>query len=990
MTPANPALRLWGTPELAGEPPQHFAAERRFQLLVVLALAGGAWVERDRIAALLWPDADMADARRNLRKVLFKAQAVPGVQGLEATPQALRWPVATDLAAFEATRRADPEAALAWRRGPPLQGLDDARNSGWSAWLASERARLDEAWLAVARARLGAGERPEQRADAARRLLAVDALDESAVAALMQAAIAAGRPGDAAAEYRRYAVALAQELGTEPSRALRELMQAAQGAGPGEAAAAAREPVDPFIGRRLELSTLEALLDDPGCRLLTVLGPGGIGKSSLARQALPRLAGRFPAGSAWVPLHDAQSAAELTPLAAQALGQSLGDGPDPLADLLRGWLTPGRGLLVLDNAEHLPDLPPRLQALLAALPALVLVVTSRSRLALAEERVLPLAGLAVPDDDSRDLEAAASFDAVRLFKQRAGAARRGFALAAHLPAVLAICDTLGGMPLALELAASWVRLLPPETIAEDLQREATSSLDLLERDPAAPGAPARAEHASLRAVLQGSWRLLVAREQQALAALAVFEGGFTRAAAQAVAGCPLPLLSALVDASLLAADAETGRFSMHPVVQRFARERLAEDPPRRADGAGRHAAHFAELLGTWAPLVRSDPQQLARQFAAEEANARVAWHHALDAAQTVRLRQMLPAWRALYEINGRFDEGIATLRELLQLPETDLDATRLLTHARQVLCALLYQRGHAAEALRFAEAGIESALRCGERRSLVGCRNTAALSLYLLGRAEEALPHARRMLADVEADGDRYGMVVALSTAAIALSKLGRFEDALADLNRALPIALELGHGAQIGHLYNIIGNHHRALAQWPEARANLENGLRVSEQHGMTAGVLFCSVNLALAEIELGELDTAGRRLAALMERLEQTPQQQVSFDAEVGLARIDIRRGRRHEVRERARRIEAMAVAASQPPRRLQAVQLWGEALLHEGRHAEAGALLHWLAESPTLDRGEQGAIRRQLDAARLGPPTPWPHDLETTVALMRADRP
>ncbi len=237
--------------------------------------------------------------------------------------------------------------------------------------------------------------------------------------------------------------------------------------------------------------------------------------------------------------------------------------------------------IVLDNGEHLEDLPALLDAWLDAAPALQIVVTSRRRLGAAHEQVLALAGLAVPDEASRDAEAALAFDAVRLFALRAGAAQRDFDAAAHAGSIVRIVQRLGGLPLAIELAASWVRLLPPARLADDLE----ASLDWLERDPAAATPAARPAHASLEGVLAQSFTLLAPSEREALAALAVFESGCTPAAARAVAGVSLPLLAALADRSPLAADG-SGRFVMHPVVAAFARERLAALAPH-ARGAVR-------------------------------------------------------------------------------------------------------------------------------------------------------------------------------------------------------------------------------------------------------------------------------------------------------------------------------------------------------------------------------------------------------------------
>jgi predicted ATPase/DNA-binding SARP family transcriptional activator len=620
--PDQPELLLWGVPELLGQGTVTFTSERRFQLLLVLALQSGRWVERDRIAALLWPEHALAEARRNLRKVLFNAHEVAGAGRVEASPTALRWSVRTDFEAFREDLRAGRGAqACERRRGAPLQAIDDGASASLGTWLAAERARMDQAWHAAALAHLHGLPEPNARLQAARRMLEVDPLDESAMAALLAADRALGRTAEAAADYRRYAVRLVEQLGVEPSQSLRSLLDASPAGAPLAArpAVPALRDEGAFIGRRHELAELGALLARPECRCITILGPGGTGKSSLARRALPGVAGAHPGGSLWVELQDLVNEAQLTDRLARALSLDIGDSQDPVAAIalrVGGLAT----LLVLDNAEHLDGLPALLDRLLTAAPALRLLVTSRARLHGHFEWVLPLAGLAVPDEDSRDADAAIHFDAVRLFDARASTAQRGFRLESHLQPVIEIVEAVAGMPLAIELAASWVRLLPPTEIARELRL----SLDLLERDPASRAQPARPEHVSMTAVLERAWQLLAPQERQALLALSVFRGGFTRVAAQRVAGVPLPLLSALVDKSLLTVD-ETGRFSMHPLVAAYAAAGLQADAPREEAVRTAHAEYFAQHLGALQAHAYGDQRLLSAGVASEAANGQAAW-----------------------------------------------------------------------------------------------------------------------------------------------------------------------------------------------------------------------------------------------------------------------------------------------------------------------------------------------------------------------------
>ena len=220
------------------------------------ALKSGEWVPRDRIAALLWPEHSNIDARRNLRNVVFKAREVPGTGQLEASEHALRWTVPTDLQAFErALREQGAPDALPLRRGPPLAGLDDPRNDALGAWLAEERRRLEAHWHDAALEHLASLPDPVARRALAQQLLQIDPLDEAAVALWIEAALALGQTGAAQQVFRDYRQRLAEDLGVEPSRRLRDLLSVASALDADSAAAvvAAAQPSpqdDGFVGRR--------------------------------------------------------------------------------------------------------------------------------------------------------------------------------------------------------------------------------------------------------------------------------------------------------------------------------------------------------------------------------------------------------------------------------------------------------------------------------------------------------------------------------------------------------------------------------------------------------------------------------------------------------------------------------------------------------------------------------------------------------------------
>ena len=233
--------------------------ERRSQLLACLAVQAGLWVERDRLAGLFWPGRDLASARHNLRKVIFTARELPGTEGLETSPHALRWNVLTDLARLQQGHHEwAQDAGSAWR-GRPLEGLDDSGNGVWSDWLANERARALALWQQAVQRRLQGLETPAQREALARCLLQADALDETAAQALVAALAASGRQAEARRFYADFVQRLQGELGVEPSHALRDLAAASSGRPvpladtgaqhtPGSATGAGA-----FVGRRLEM-----------------------------------------------------------------------------------------------------------------------------------------------------------------------------------------------------------------------------------------------------------------------------------------------------------------------------------------------------------------------------------------------------------------------------------------------------------------------------------------------------------------------------------------------------------------------------------------------------------------------------------------------------------------------------------------------------------------------------------------------------------------
>ncbi len=485
------------------------------------------------------------------------------------------------------------------------------------------------------------------------------------------------------------------------------------------AQAALPVPLASFVGREREVAAVVALLRDPAVRLVTLTGPGGVGKTRLALAVAAELAAAFPDGVAFVPLAAVRDPGLVLPTIAAALGvREAGDRP--LADRLAAALRGRAPLLVLDNLEQVPAAAPRLAALLAACPGLTVLATSRAPLRVSGERTLGVPPLALParpggTGGPSPLEEVAGTEAVRLFVERAQAARSGFALtAANAAAVAEICARLDGLPLAIELAAARAGALPPAALLARLERR----LPLLtggNRD-----SPARLR--TMRDAIGWSHDLLDEDERALFRRLAVFAGGFDLAATEAVADpdgglglAGLDGVAALTDASLLRWEEGPGgepRYRMLETVREFGLERLAAtgeaEPVRR-----RHAAHFLGLA------ERAEAEQYGP--------AMRGW---LD-----RLEAELPNLRAALDLFAETGDGAGELR------------------LAGALIELWYHRGHLREGI----ARLEGALRRG-RNAPPGPRAKAAAVLSgqhrTMGNAAAALEHSARALAWAREAGD--------------------------------------------------------------------------------------------------------------------------------------------------------------------------------------------------------------------------------------------
>jgi predicted ATPase/DNA-binding SARP family transcriptional activator len=962
MDTAALRLRLLGAPtaEWPGRE-QPLPLDRRSQLLALLALRRG-WVARSEAAALLWPEQPARLANANLRKTLFRLAAWGWAPAVEVDGLALRCEPATDVLAFDAALAAGRlDEALALYRGPLLAGFDDGQAEAWTRWLEFERERLRLGWRGAALQRLAdASFDPAAAVSLSARLLDDDPLDETACAAHLRALLRDGQVAAARAAWRRYGERLAQELGVEPGvelRALHDSLLAAPAAG---GVPARRTPSDAadagFVGRTVELQRLTALLARDDCRLVCIIGAGGVGKTRLARHALHALAPGFAAGALFVELDDVATPTACAARLAQALGAGASrDALQAAAQALRGRPM----LLVLDNFEPIAEhaaalLPPLLQAE----PGLKLLITSRVRLGLAGEWSLPLDGLPCPDPE--DADRAAEFDAVRLFMQAAQRVQPALALGGEVAAVVDICRQVDGLPLALELAAAWARVLSCAEIADELRR---GSALLRAQDS---GRPAR--HASIEQVFEQSWARLGAAEREALARLSVFRGGFGADGARAVAGVALPVLSALADKSLLRK--EGSRLSLHPLVQQLAAARLGDDASRALTEAA-HAAYFHQRLAQWRAGSESGERTAMQALDADLENCLDAWRWSVARGETAPLAVSLRTLLNYFDHRGRFDEGLALLRSSAASAVAARDAA-----LRGALLAAAAHLAYRSDRYDDATAMATQALALARRDRTT--RQQAVLVLATCALRRNELANARRRfrhaLALSSPQRQPQNQAATLDHLALVEKRLGHYEEAQRLGTEALLLYRRLGDAAGTALCLNNLGDLQLTQRRWHEAAVYLREGLAVAEREGYAGTRLLLLANLMEAALELD--DPAGARAygTQALELGSQTGDRAARAWLRLQLARVAVRE--RDDDGARAHLAEGADLALALQASWLQAgaAMAFAELLQAHGEAAAARRLLGIAAAQPGLAASVRAQVQLALARAGGPPDAPW----------------
>ena len=842
---------------LGGVPLAGFVSNKAPALLCYLALTGRPHT-RAELAGLLWGEMLESVAGGNLRKALSNLNQLVG-QHLNITRQEVAFnresPHWLDTAIFQAQLQADPaeqgpehwREALALYLGDFLQGFYLRDAPAFETWMLLERDRLRTLAIGGLQ-RLAAYHRDRHEyavgLDYTNRLLTLEPWREEAHRLKMYLLAHSGQRSAALAQYATCRRLLAEEFGADPAPETTALDKQIREGALAQPNNVPHVPT-PIVGRASELAQIGQLLDRSDCRLLTLVGMSGVGKSRLALEVGKIEAHSFEQGVFWVPLSPVRLADLLVPTIADVVGLPLFRGEDPTQQLVR-YLSEKRLLLILDSFEHLLDGAQVVSEILAHAPGVKVLVTSTERLALQGEWVLMVGGLQVPASlVDPDLE---EYSAIKLFLQRAQRLGLRMPLApTDRPCVVRICQLVAGIPLGIELAAAWVRSIPCCAIAAEIERNhdflVTSFRNVPER------------HRSLRAVFDYAWSLLAPTEQAVFARLSVFRNGFERVAAEQIADASLGSLSALVEKSLLIRG-EAGRYHVHDLLRQYAAEKLEQ-----ANLAGslrdRHLVFFSRLAEE-AEARLHGPGQLAwlDRLDPEHDNLRAALEWALRVAEAnpsplpAGALSLAGSLGLYWDLRGYFREGREWLARALKLAQPPRPDYRWQAARSQAL----YWAGHLAkwqgdyrQAALIAEDNLALCRELGDDWRI-------GYALYLLGsvlnkqgnlkRAEAVLEESERLLREAQA---AWGLAHTLGTLGNIANVQGRHSEAVTRWQESYDLYREIGDRRGLARSLNRLWRRPYAQGDYRQAQAMLENAAALFEELKHRDGVAIILRHLGL-----------------------------------------------------------------------------------------------------------------------------------------------
>ena len=958
----------------SGEAVTSFMSSKVPALLAYLAVTGRPH-QREALASLLWGEMPDAAAANNLRQALsnlrklFEPHLLITRDTVAFNPEA---PHRLDVASFGDLLRLSGgqptgqrvgllRQALALYQGEFLEGVYVRDAPDFEDWALVERVRLREMALhaldTLTQLLLESGD-CQGAIDASARLLAMDPWREEAHRWRMLALARCQQTSAALAQYQSCRTVLRREFDAEPSTETTELYQRIRAAmhGPRHNLPAA---LTGFVGREQELAELRSLLASPNTRLLTIVGPGGAGKTRLALEAAAACQPMFLNGVWFVPLTAAQPAGQEQ--LAQALAQALDcplAGSDAPSQQVIGFVRPKELLLVLDNPEEWMDAAGWLCDLLAQASGVKVLATSRERLDLQAERVYVLEGLPIPPPAAPD---PTHFAAVQLFLRRARRVEAAFALDKESAAAVArICRLVEGLPLGIELAAAWAQQLSSAEIATQIEL----NLDFLTttRRDVAP------RQRSLRAVFDWSWSRLQPDEQAVFSRLSVFRGPFAREAATHVAQASPAVLATLVDKSLAWRRGQV--YQLHEVARQFGWERLSQAGSVEATQAS-HASYYAGFLAQQRERIQGRDQPAALVEVEQQIdNVRAAWQWLTGQHDAAGITAATDGYYHFLAIRSRFREGFETFSaaRLALQPLAATDSVARLTYHKATARAgrFLSYLARYAEARALLHESLAALRELGERNEMAFVLSHLGSTARMEGDLALAEQQLQVCLALRRETGNLGGQAVALLELAGVAFMEADYERARVRCQEGLAAAERVEDMQTTAHLLTGLSLSYRELGQFEQALAYGRRSQAIYEQLGDSYGQMQALLTLGELSRQIGDLPQARQFCQQAVAISQEIGDRSGEADGYYRLGQIAAGLAEHDEALKQLRQALGLGMENQELPIILDALLEIGGLLGETGDGARAAQILRFLLAQPQFP--ERHRTRAENALARL----------------------
>lgn len=632
-----------------------------------------------------------------------------------------------------------------------------------------------------------------------------------------------------------------------------------------------------LIGRESELEQIAKYLDDPEYRLVTLVGPGGIGKTRLGIEAARRYGDLTKDGVSFIDLQAVDSPDMVISALADSLQVSLHD-PSTAVKQIAQFLSGKEMLLFFDNFEQVLEAAPQISELLGVSPGTTVLVTSRSPLRLTQEWLLQVDGLPVPQANRPRISTESA--AVKLFVDRARKVRPDLAQADDMPDIERICRLTDGMPLAIEIAASWTHMLTCAEIATEISQNRQFLASTMRNIPE--------RHRSIQAIFEQSSQLLNERERNVFNRLSVFKGGFTRDAAEKVAGADLATLSSLVDRSLIRT-AQNNRYRIHELVRQFAEDQLMQSEETQRETVEAHCAYFMDFLASLHDDM-AGPRQMAgaQEIEKERENVRSAWGHAVDNIYAPQVRNAIVSVGLFIQFSGRYYLGGETFSHAVAV----FQQAEQTEEVRKTLALLQVQNGWFSLRQGKFDESEKAFTNSAELHRSLGVRSVRGFGLdpgmglaYVAsarGDLQTVRKHASESLARAIEDGHTQHRGMSYQIVGHLQLREGNLEEARECVLKALDACVEIGDRWFTTYCHNELAEIAMAMGAYDEAIEHIQASLERCREFGDRAGIGLAHVYLGEALTLIGKTDEARQNFADSKEAYQQ-------LGDRGGMARVD-----------------------------------------------------------------------------------------------------